>query len=140
MDDAQRIAINKRLRAYRVRTQNAGTKRYEKTRKGFLVRLYRNMQSRITGVQASKHHLYKGKALLSREEFYEWSLTSSEFVRLFTIWEESSYNRRLTPSVDRIDSSEGYEVENMEWVPFHENCRRGAVSRHSKKPCPLENA
>ena len=114
---------------YRKKNDNACTKKYEKTKNGFLVRLYRNMQSRVTGVQKSKHHLYSGKSLLPREEFYQWALSNQEFHNLFDTWEQSGHERRLCPSVDRIDSSSGYEVSNMEWVPFHENCRRGLYSK-----------
>ena len=98
-------------------------KKYEKTKTGFLVRVYRNMKSRVTGVQKNKHHLYKGKYLLPKEEFYEWSKSSEDFHWLFHIWENSNYERRLTPSIDRIDSNFGYQLNNMRWVPFHENCR-----------------
>jgi hypothetical protein len=108
---------------------NIDTKKYEKTKKGFLMRLYRNMESRVKGIQKVKIHLYEGKSLLTRDEFYKWSESSNIFHKLFEEWESSNYERRLTPSVDRIDSSLGYELQNMEWIPFHENCRRGAISK-----------
>jgi hypothetical protein len=117
-------------REYRKKTGNAATKKYEKTPKGFLMRLYRNMQSRVTGVQKLKHHLYSGKELLPRDEFYEWALGSDEFHRLFQEWERSEYDRKLSPSVDRIDSAKGYSLENMEWVTHSENSRRGSINRH----------
>lgn len=117
---------------YRLKNGNACTKKYEKTKKGFLVRLYRNMQSRVSGVQKSKHHLYVGKSLLSKDEFYEWSLNNDTFHKLFNEWELSNYERRLCPSVDRINSDLGYELNNMEWVEFHENCRRGLYSKLEK--------
>lgn len=117
-------------KAYRERTGNAATKKYERTKKGKLMRNYRNMESRIKGIQWQKHHLYKGKALLSREEFYEWSMSNPDFHRLFNAWVESDYERKLSPSVDRLDSSKGYEVGNMEWVTHSENSRRGASRKH----------
>jgi hypothetical protein len=113
-------------REYRIRTANVCTKRYEKTKKGFLMRLYRNMQSRITGVQKEKHYLYAGKCLLSRDEFYEWALSSEEFHELFDDWTKSGYDRKLTPSVDRLNSDIGYRLSNMEWVTHSENSRRAA--------------
>jgi len=122
---------NRKLREYRKKTGNAATKKYEKTKKGFLMRLYRNMQSRVSGVQRAKHHLYKDKELLSRESFYEWALNSDRFNALFSDWEDSAYNRKLTPSVDRIDSELGYILTNMEWVTHSENSRRGSISRWS---------
>ena len=121
---------NRKQREYREKNGNLSTRLYEKTEKGFLVRLYRNMQSRVEGVQKEKHHLYKGKSLLDRNSFYEWALSSSIYRTLFLDWESSGYDRKLTPSVDRVDSSFGYEIPNMEWVTHSENSRRGSLSRH----------
>tara|TARA_R110000737_G_scaffold353117_1_gene402437 strand:+ start:14046 stop:14462 length:417 start_codon:yes stop_codon:yes gene_type:complete len=132
---------NARQREYRANNNNSSTSKYEKTPNGFLMRLYRNMQSRINGVQKAKHHLYKGKYLLPRCEFYEWSKPNESFKCLFKDWEASNYSRKLTPSVDRVDSTKGYTVENMEWVTHSENSRRGTISKclmyNYKIPCKI---
>jgi hypothetical protein len=117
-------------RQHRLKTQNSDTKRYEKTPNGFLMRAYRNMRSRVEGVQWRKAHLYDGKPLLPRQEFYEWSKANANFWTLFQEWEKSGYNRRLSPSIDRIDPDKGYEIENMQWVPFYVNCVR--TRRHGR--------
>lgn len=108
---------------------NADTLKYERTKKGKIMRIYRNMLSRVTGVQRQKFHLYHGKEILPKNEFYEWAISSKDFHLLFDAWVESGYERRLAPSVDRIDSSRGYSVGNMEWVTHSENSRRGAISQ-----------
>lgn len=123
---------NRERREKRKLTNNLDTHLYEKTIKGFLVRKYRNMESRIKGIQKKKFHLYKGKCLLDREEFYKWSLMSKEFDRLFKEWELSNYNQKLTPSVDRVNPSIGYELSNMEWVTNSENSRRSSITRKLK--------
>lgn len=117
-------------REYRRKNNEIHTKRYEKTISGFLMRLYRNMQSRITGVQKEKYHLYDGKELLDREMFYNWAKGSPEFYELFGNYKMSGYERKLAPSVDRVDSTKGYNLDNMEWVTHSENSRRGANNRH----------
>lgn len=110
-------------------------KRYEKTSKGFLMRLYRNMQSRVTGVQKQKFYLYENKDLLSRDEFYDWAINHPVYCLLFLKWEFNNYNRKMTPSVDRINSEKGYTLDNMEWVTQSENSRRGSLNQHNvKKP------
>lgn len=106
-------------------------RRYEKTKAGFLMRAYRNMKSRITGVQKSKHYLYAGKALLGKADFYLWAQDSAEFHLLFAAYEASGYDRKLAPSPDRLDSSRGYEPANMEWVTHSENSRRGGRAKKS---------
>jgi hypothetical protein len=116
-------------REYRARTGNSATNKYERTKKGKLMRIYRNMKSRIEGVQWKKHHLYQGKDLLSKEEFYAWAESQPEFHKLYDEWVDSDYQRKLAPSVDRIDSNKGYSIDNMEWVTHSENSRRGSRSR-----------
>lgn len=118
-----REEINARTREYRKRTNNVDTHKYEKTPKGFLMRLYRNMESRVTGVQKLKAHLYKGKELLERESFYEWALSHPKFWEMFRFWESNHYNRKLTPTVNRIDSTKGYALENIEWLTHSDNSR-----------------
>jgi len=124
--------INAKQREYRFKTGNLCTHKYEKSVNGFLVRLYRNMKSRVTGVQKLKFHLYRGKCLLPKDEFYAWANSSPEFKMLFENWKLNNYDRKLTPSVDRIDSSDGYCLSNMAWVTHSENSRRGSLSFHRK--------
>tara|TARA_R110002167_G_scaffold198805_5_gene401947 strand:+ start:5527 stop:5931 length:405 start_codon:yes stop_codon:yes gene_type:complete len=124
---------NNRQKELRALNGNAHTFKYERTPNGFLMRKYRNMKSRIEGVQKAKYHLYKGKELLPKEEFYEWSKNDPEFWRRFKLWEESDYERKLSPSVDRINSEKGYSLDNMEWIDHSENSRRGHASRYGLK-------
>lgn len=111
-------------RKKRLETNNKYTKKYERTVNGFLVRKYRNMQSRVEGVQYKKSHLYEGLELLERDDFYAWSKNNPDFKTLYSKWVESNFERRLCPSVNRIDPLKGYTLENMEWITFSENCRK----------------
>jgi hypothetical protein len=122
---------NERQRAYRKANGNAYTKKYEKTPSGFLMRVYRNMKSRITGVQKHKSHLYLGKELLSKEEFYEWAASSPMFLVLYQQYVNSGFDRKQAPTVDRKDSSKGYSLDNMEWVTHSVNSSRGAKSKYA---------
>lgn len=108
-------------RQRRKETGNAVTKKYERTKKGKLMRTYRNMQSRVTGILKKKAHLYGGKDILSRSDFYDWSLSQDDFHRLYDNWVASGYKIALSPSIDRIDSSLGYVQGNMRWLTHSEN-------------------
>lgn len=119
-------------REKRNKSNNQITKKYEKTHKGFLMRTYRNMKSRICGIQKLKAHLYAGKELLNKDEFYSWSMADHKFHELFNIWQESNYNRRLTPSIDRIDTSKGYLLGNIQWIEHWINSQKGCYSRYNK--------
>jgi hypothetical protein len=130
---------NRRQREYRRANGDAHTKRYEKTPKGFLMRCYRNMQSRITGIQKQKYHLYMGKSLLPRSRFYQWAEGDTNFTTLFEQWRTSGYDRKLTPSVNRIDTSKGYQIGNIEWITHSENSRLGAISPVRKTSSSTKN-
>lgn len=112
---------NERTRVYRLNNNNLWTRKYEKTKKGFLVRMYRNMISRVRGVQKDYIHIYKGLDILPKEQFYEFALNNSEFHRLFKEWEDSLYQRRLCPSIDRIDTKFGYIDGNIQFLTMSEN-------------------
>lgn len=130
MNHEQRMANQRETRKA---NGNAYTLKYERTKYGKLMRIYRNMKSRIEGIQKLKAHLYVGKYLMPKDEFYGWAVMSPEFHRLFDAWVESGYERKLAPSVDRVDSSVGYRAWNMQWVTHSENSRRGSVSKRTTR-------
>lgn len=115
---------NEITRIYRLNNDNICTRRYEKTKKGFLVRMYRNMISRVKGVQKEYLHIYGGLDILPKEEFYEFALNDSEFHRLFEQWENALYQRRLCPSIDRIDTKFGYIIGNIQFLTMSENASK----------------
>jgi hypothetical protein len=121
--------LNAYCRKKRRETGNRATRKYEKTKKGFLMRMYRNMKSRITGIQRHSAHLYDGKELLSKEEFYKWAWANPDFHELFETWEKSGYERNIVPSIDRIHPDEGYYLMNMQFVTAGENSKRAAAWR-----------
>lgn len=127
MNKQERLLDQKRRRKD---NGNLYTKRYEKTPNGFLMRIYRNMKSRIEGIQKQKQHLYLEKELLPKEEFYAWAKQHSDFLKMFYTWENSNYDRKLTPTVDRIESSAGYTLDNMQWLTHSQNSSKGARSKY----------
>ena len=113
-------------RKYRVSNGDRCTKDYEKTLNGYLMRTYRNMSSRVLGILKTKRHLYEGLDILPKEEFYEWSLQSN-YPDLLKNYQESGYDMKLAPSIDREDSSLGYITGNIRWITHSENSRLGAL-------------
>ena len=119
-------------RENRALTNNSATKKYEKTKNGKLMRCYRNMQSRVFGIQKNKSHLYQGKEIMSRKDFYEFSINNKQFNELYDAWVSAEFSRKLCPSIDRIDVSRGYTIDNVRWITHSENSRLGAMSRYKK--------
>jgi|SRR5690606_18635735 len=118
---------------YRQRNKNASTTKYEKTKKGYLVRTYRNMLSRVSGVLTHKSHLYEGLEILNKEDFYNWALKNKTFNTLFDNYEKSGYTLKEAPSIDRKDSKRGYTLDNMRWLTHSENSSLGNKSRFKEK-------
>jgi hypothetical protein len=64
---------------------------------------------------------WKGLELCDRDNFIEWSLTDENFNRIFKAWHEAGNPRALSPSVDRVDTTKGYTLDNIQWVTNHFN-------------------
>jgi len=130
---AKQLCYNHWQQESRKQTKNKSIKTYEKTINGFLMRVYRNMLSRVNGIQKEKLHIYKGLEILDKEMFYQWSKTDHIFNTLFKNWELSNYNQKLTPSIDRINSDKGYTIDNIRWLTNSENSKFGAMNKWSNE-------
>ena len=130
----EQAIINARQREQRKLNGNSATKKYEKTKKGFLMRVHRNMRSRAYGIQKRQHYLYSHiKEVIPREVFYEWSMGNPDFHALWDDYVASGHAIRLAPSVDRIDSSGDYDLANIRWITQSENSRLGAISQKRQR-------
>lgn len=110
------------------------TKVYEKSLLGYPMRTYRNMLSRVTGVQKKVAHLYQGLEILTKEEFKEWVNGDGrlDYETLHEAWVKSGYEHRLAPSIDRINPDVGYVIGNIRWITQSENSRLGGISSRRK--------
>lgn len=106
-------------------------RKYWKTPKGKLMLTYNNMNRRVRGYV--KPHLYEGKFLLDRDTFYKWSENDLNYLTLYKDWVDSDYNSKLSPSIDRIDSSKGYSLGNIQWITHSENSSKGTISRFNNR-------
>lgn len=82
------------------------------------------IQNRCSGFSKP---MYKGLEFMPREDFKDWSLQQGKLFVLFHQWNRSGHELKYRPTIDRLDSSEGYIPGNMEWVTFSENCRRAGL-------------
>lgn len=71
-----------------------------------------------------KHTSYSHMGICSREEFFNWSIKNKTLAQLYKEWQESKFQNRLIPTVNRINPKGGYTLGNIEWVAFHENARK----------------
>lgn len=122
----------RKQRERRAASENSATKKYERTKNGKLMRTYRNMLSRVSGIQKKKAHLYEGNEIISKEDFYRWALSCRDFHAIYDAWVASGYTMRNSPSIDRIDPSMGYIIGNMQWLTHSEN----SAKIKGRKPKP----
>jgi len=124
---------NARQRIYRAKNKNRASIKYESTVKGFLMRMYRNMKSRIDGVQKHNAHLYEGKCLMPKNVFYEWASAHPDFQELWKKYVESGYDRNLAPSPDRINTDDGYHTGNLRFITALDNALQGLSEWRQKR-------
>jgi hypothetical protein len=84
-------------RKYRKKNGNLHIKEYEKTISGKLMRTYKNMVHRVTGVVKRGSNRYKGLPILDKDVFYSWSKANKKFLELYGDWVASGYERKLSP-------------------------------------------
>jgi hypothetical protein len=89
----------------------------------FLGQAYTRMFRRVTkGACTKRPDLYLGKPILPREAFLNWSKNHPDFLKLYKQWVMGNYDRKLTPTVNRVRSNRGYTLDNMEWLTNSQNC------------------
>lgn len=65
------------------------------------------------------------KVSFTLQQFSEFLSKNKKFKVLYREWVESGFNRRLTPSIDRIDNTKGYELKNIQIMTTYENLLKG---------------
>ncbi len=78
-------------------------------------------------------HLYLGLPILPRDVFINWGKNHPDFLSIYKRWVTSNFDRKLTPSVNRMNSSKGYTLDNMEWMTNSQNCGLSAGVRSMKQ-------
>jgi hypothetical protein len=96
------------------------------TIKAFLTKMYRDMKARVTGTKKGavadrSKHIYLGKPILPRDVFIQWAKNHPDFLSLYKRYVMNDFERRLAPSINRMDSKKGYTLDNMEWMTSGQN-------------------
>ncbi len=84
------------------------------TTEGLIKRMITNQKksSQLRGHLPPDYTFYK----LSR-----WLYTETKFIYLFEQWEKSGWEPGLIPSIDRLNESQGYSLDNIQVITWNEN-------------------
>lgn len=100
----------------------------------FLGYLYSSMKRRVNGKGNVKNpHLYTGLPILTKEAFVVWAKNHPDFLNLYKCWVANDFDRKLTPSVNRMNSKKGYILGNIEWMTTSQNCALASGARSMKQ-------
>lgn len=97
--------------------------RYRRSIRGRIKTTFSHMKKRVRG-KGKSGHLYRGLPIVTAVRFYGWSIDNKDFLRLHKEWADSGYDHLKGPSIDRLDTSKGYTLDNIRWVTVLENISR----------------
>ena len=98
----------------------------------FLSKVYYDMKSRVNGKSTKRPDLYLGLPILPKDVFFNWSKNHPDFLNMYKRWFTSDFDRKLTPSINRMNSSKGYVLGNIEWMTNSQNCGLSSAVRSMK--------
>lgn len=104
-----------------------------------LSHLYSDMKRRVEGKGTHNRGDWAGKPILSKDVFITWSRNHPIFLSLYKQWTMSDFNRKLTPSINRMKSSKGYTLDNMEWMTSSQNSGLAGAVRKVRQRTEIYN-
>ena len=106
---------------------------YNRTKEGVVSKIYSKQKDK----SKSRGHIQPN---YSKDELQTWIFSHRLFHELFKQWEESNYSTNLKPSIDRIDDSYGYSLDNIQLMSWqdnrtksHQDIKNGKLE-HGNKP------
>ena len=113
--------------------------RFKVTIDAFLSRVYSKMRQRTKGRSTKRPDLYLGLAILPRDVFVDWSKNHPDFLKMYKRWFTNNFDRKLTPSINRMNSKKGYTLDNMEWLTNSQNCGLSGEARRMNQRNAIYN-
>lgn len=108
---------------YEIRCRKCRSIKYNKSTPELLSKkIYR---SQVNNSKLRNHPL----PLYSLTELTTWLLSNPKFNQMYSTWVASGYAKDLAPSIDRIDDSLPYSLNNIQLMIWKENRNKGAKSK-----------
>ncbi len=81
----------------------------------YLGTCYSEMSRRVKTFD-NKRPNYYGKNICIKEDFMIWFIDDFNFLTQYQLWRENNYQRKYAPSIDRIDNTKGYSLDNLRFI------------------------
>lgn len=102
--------------------QNCWHKYKRKNEPNFFLRTrYTELKQRCINPNRITGKYYYGKKYCSLEEFLSTFLNDSSFLELFKNWQNSNWEYKLCPSIDRVNNSGNYTIDNLQFITHSQN-------------------
>lgn len=89
----------------------------------YLGTCYSEIRRRVTTFDKKRPNYYQ-LPICTREEFFFRFLKDRVFLRLWRLWRRKQYKRKHAPSIDRIDNTKGYLIENLQFISHSDNSKK----------------
>lgn len=99
-------------------------KLYKRTFNGLMSEIY-------SGQKTSSVLRGFGEITILKKDVIEFCENNEEFMKMFKEWEKSNYYLDLRPTLDRIDNSIGYTIENIQPMTYRDNVNKEHKSRYN---------
>lgn len=98
------------------------------------------MRQRVTNKgKTNRPDLYFGKPIMPKDVFLNWAKNHPDFLQMYKRWASCNFDRKMTPTVNRIKSNKGYTLDNVEWVTNSQNCGLSGSVRKMKAKKEIYN-
>ncbi len=93
-------------------------------------RTLKGLPSRIHSRQKASSKIRGHKSpVYTVAELCEWMLSQPIYYELHAEWVESGYDKKKTPSIDRLDDYKGYSFDNIRIMTWEGNLKKGHDDR-----------
>ena len=128
-----KVCTREAVKRYRLQNLEK-VKAYDSSRNKYSVdRIFLHKYYMIT-MRCTKVHITNGikksvygKEFLTKDEWLAWCYDKKnykKFIIMYNAWAKSNFDRKLAPSIDRIDNKFGYIKTNLQWLTLSQNTQK----------------
>lgn len=97
--------------------------KYQRSVDGLIAKIYSNQRQRCRDRN-------KPMPKYSLEQLRKWCKGQDKFSHFYSVWVKSKYNKKKTPSIDKINPLGNYTFDNMQIMTWLENHEKGRKERN----------